>query len=63
MARPANPSCSARSVHVRRWHPPVTKSKTWASIDGNGDESAGPDRLIAQSGKRLFALPAKRGSR
>ena len=34
------------------------KSKTWASIDGYGDDSLGPIAYRAD-GKRLFALPAK----
>jgi hypothetical protein len=34
------------------------KSKTWASIDGHGDDSLGPIAYRAD-GKRLFALPAK----
>ena len=34
------------------------KSKTWASIDGFGDDSLGPIAYRAD-GKRLFALPAK----
>ena len=34
------------------------KSKTWASIDGHGDDLLGPIAYRAD-GKRLFALPAK----
>ena len=34
------------------------KSKTWASIDGFGDDSLGPI-AYRSDGKRLFALPAK----
>jgi hypothetical protein len=34
------------------------KSKSWASIDGHGDDSLGPIAYRAD-GKRVFALPAK----